>query len=355
MERFESLLREHENVVSRFVKFKINDIHDAEDIIQETYLSASRKFDTLQNEAAFKAWIISIARNKCNDYFRAKADSLAIPIDSLDESVLTKGRYGIRPHSVVRDTLELLGDKDKQILYLYFFKEYSQEEIAGRLNIPVGTVKSRLYNAKKHFKEKYPYHTAKGDFSMKGNVNMKNRADMKGAADNKLPLYLPDYTIKKSDKEPFSVKWEELMGWFLIPKLGEKLSWAMYDFPEKKRTEATRMEVIGKAEVHGIEGVEIATYEYEPMECNRTDNDKLAERTFVAQLTDTHCRCLAESHMENGVKKCYTFLDGESFLDNWGFERYKKTWSEMLPESERLVINGVEFVHWYDCVTDYIL
>lgn len=107
MEKFEELLLEHESVVSRFVRFKVNDIHDTEDIIQETYLSASRKFDTLQNKAAFKAWIISIARNKCNDYFRSKAEYMAIPIDTLDESVLTKGRYGIRPHSVVRDTLGL--------------------------------------------------------------------------------------------------------------------------------------------------------------------------------------------------------------------------------------------------------
>lgn len=118
---------------------------------------------------------------------------------------------------------------------------------------------------------------------------------------------------------PFPVRWEELMGWFIVPRLGEKLSWAMYDFPEKKRTELCVMEVTGRAMVHGVEGVEITAVEYDPMDCNQTDTPDRADRTLVAQLTDTHCRILAESHTEDGVKKLFTFLDGDSFLDNWGF------------------------------------
>ena len=37
------------------------------------------------------------------------------------------------------------------------------------------------------------------------------------------------------------------------------------------------------------------------------------------------------------------------------FERYGKRWSEQLPDSETLTVNGVTYVHWYDCVTDHIL
>ena len=62
----------------------------------------------------------------------------------------------------------------------------------------------------------------------------------------KLPDILPDYTIEPMTEPPFPVRWEELMGWFIVPRLGEKLSWAMYDFPEKKRTELCAMEVTGK-------------------------------------------------------------------------------------------------------------
>lgn len=81
-----------------------------------------------------------------------------------------------------------------------------------------------------------------------------------------------------------------------------------------------QMEVTGRAMVHGIEGVEIKTVE---SGWDSPDNlvfaDTETERTFVAQLTDTHCRLLAESHIEDGVRKFYTFLDGADFLDNWGY------------------------------------
>ena len=258
----------------------------------------------------------------------------------------------------------------------------------------------------------------------------------------KLPEYLPEYQIKKSDSDPFAVKWEELQGWLMIPRVGNTLTWGLFDMPSRKRTEYTEMRAIGKAEVHGIEGVEISAIQYDAEDYYRTDSVNKTERRFVAQLTDTHCRYLAESHIKNGVRRLYTFLD-EAFIENWGFgedncgnevnisqkkllsrngnvivghtgkevvdivgrylvtiggtsydtvcvmdiqcfndeiaseqyldrngrtilwrrfnkndwayKRYGKLWSEMLPENEALIINGETYVHWYDCITDYIL
>ena len=260
----------------------------------------------------------------------------------------------------------------------------------------------------------------------------------------KLPKRMPEYTIERLDEEPFCCKCEETQGWLIIPRLGQKLAWGMYDFPERKRTEYTEMEVIGKAEVHGIEGVEVVATQFNPADYYRTGVLHRVERRFVAQLTDTHSRYLAETHMEDGVRKCYTFLDGEAFLDNWGFGedncgnevnlrprgllqregncingtiprevvdvvgRYRvtiggksydticvmdiacyndavaseqyvdqngrtvlwrrfnrdnwamerfggKPWSEKLPDNERITINGETYVHWYDCISDYII
>lgn len=427
MTEFETLLQENMIPLKRYINFKINNPHDAEDLLQEVCLAATVKFASLKDKSAFKAWLIGIANHKCNDYYRQKATRMQISIDDLSESVLSVGRCGITVQEVVRDTLDALGDKEKQILYLYYFKNLSQEEIARQLAIPTGTVKSRLHHAKEKFKQQYPYkESAKGDVTMK-----------------KLPAYLPPYTIEKSELAPFEVKWEEVMGWFIVPKIGEKLSWAMYDFPKKNRTELCEMEVVGKAEVHGIQGVEIAAVETDPMGCNSAGGQKKVERRFVAQLTDTHCRLLAESHEEDGIKRYYTFLDGDAFLGNWGFgenncgnevnivpkgdiirdgreitakeqdflldvvgryhvtingktydtvcvidcytyidgamteqfidkngrtvlwrrlnrndwafKRYGKLWTEMLPENEILTVNGETYVHWYDCITDYIL
>lgn len=420
---FEKLLEAHRASIERFVRFRLNFKADADDVLQEVYLTAYQKFTDLKNTNSFKAWIISIARNKCNDYFRRKAVELEIPVDKITERELSYSRYGVSLITTARETIDMIGDKDKQILYLYFWKELPQAEIARRLNIPVGTVKSRLHKAKQNFKNCYPYHTdiSRGDRTMKI-----------------LPEFIPEYKIEANPEAAFEVKWEELMGWFLIPRLGEKLSWGMYDIPSRKCIRVFDMQVIGRAKVHGIEGVELTA-----KEASYVDKNDTIDRKFVAQLTDTHCRCLATLRNDGDVHNYITFLDGDEFLPNWGFgedncgnetnfavkgniirdgsvvtsadkdflldivgrytvtigdksydtvcvmdietyeggvvseqfldrngktilwrrfnrddwniEHCRKKWSEQLPVNERLTVNGTTYVHWYDCITDYIL
>jgi hypothetical protein len=130
----------------------------------------------------------------------------------------------------------------------------------------------------------------------------------------KLPSVLPSYTITPIDEEPFCVKWEELMGWFLVPRLGEKLSWGMYDMPSRRMTHVYDMQVTGKARVHGIDGVELTA-----RESSQSDKTDVIHRTFVAQLTDTHCRYLATLRNDGDVRNYITFLDEDAFMPNWGF------------------------------------
>ena len=80
MELFEALLAQEQVSIERFVRFRIDSPADAEDILQETYLTAYQKFSQLRNPDAFKAWVLSIARNKCTDYFRQKTAAMAHPI-----------------------------------------------------------------------------------------------------------------------------------------------------------------------------------------------------------------------------------------------------------------------------------
>lgn len=423
MDEFEDMLETQRASVERFVRFRLNSKADADDVLQEVYLAACQKFHQLQNKQSFQAWMISIARNKCNDYFRRKSARYELPLDEAIESELSDGRHGALVADAMRETLNLLSDQDKQILYLSFWKELPQAEIAKQLRIPVGTVKSRLHSAKQKFKTKYPYRTAasKGDDTMK-----------------KLPGLIPEYTITASEEAPFSVIWEELMGWFLVPRLGEKLTWGMYDIPSRKCSHIYDMQVTGKAKVHGIEGVELTA-----SEASYSDKREKIHRTFVAQLTDTHCRYLATVRNDGDVRHYITFLDGDEFMPNWGFgedncgnethlaakgdiqrigdtvtcankdflldivgrytvtiggksydtvcvmdietyncgvvsEQYLdkegrtilwrrfnrddwaidhggKKWSELLPDNDRLTINGTTYVHWYDCITDRIL
>ena len=429
MDSFEELLARHRGAVERYVRFRLSSRADAEDVLQEVYLAAYQKFAFLRDENSFKPWLVTIARNKCSDYFRARARREEIPLEEAPQGALAYGRAGWVCTSPVEETLERLGAREREILRLYFWEELSQADIARRLAIPVGTVKSRLHTAKEKFKASYPYHPS----TPKGVLNM-----------TKLPEIMPEYTIMPSKLPPFEVVWEEMMGWLIVPRVGEKLSWGMYDFPARRRTEHTDMEVVGLAEVHGIRGVEVVAVQHDSADYYRTGAFDEVERRFVAQLTDTHCRYLAESHMENGVRKCFTFLDGDDFLPNWGFgpdncgkevrmtakgvitregdavtapvrgevldivgrytvqingkaydtvcvmdcetfddavatEQYVdqngrtvlwrrfnrddwavdrfggKLWSEKLPDNERITVNGMTYVHWYDCISDYIL
>lgn len=416
MESFEQLLIEHRGAVERYVRYRISSKSDADDVLQEVYISAFRRFEQLRKAESFKPWILSIARNKCVDFMRSRPDELAF--DELPENAIAQSRFGLIGDSAVAETLDMLSFNDKQILELCYYSGLKQTEIAQKLRIPLGTVKSRLNTAKKNFRKNYPY-PPKGAYFMK-----------------RLPKTMSSYTIIPQNEAPFSVKWEELSGWFIVPRLGEKLCWGMYDRPSQKGDRYYEMEVVGKAEIHGIEGVEIIAREHE------FGGGAGVERRFTAQLTETHCRFLAESHIENGVKKITTFLDSDDFMpkwgigednsgnetrlapkgyierqgnklaaktenavdivgrytvemgkrsfdtvcvidasgesegvlieqfideggrtvlwrrfnaDDWNIESNGRTWSEMLPENERLELNGRVFVHWYDCITDRVL
>lgn len=421
---FERLYSGCEKALKRFIYFKSPCKSDGDDILQETLLSAFLSKESV-NPDSFKAWIIKIATNKIKDFYRKRFRAKEIPLEHADAAEpFLYNRFGRTiADDFVLETLEELAPNDARILRLQFYEKLPQKEIADILNVPIGTVKSRLYTAKQNFKSTLS--------KLQGESSMK-----------KLPEILPDYTIIKSDKPPLSVKCEETMGWFIIPRLGEKCSWAMYDSPSKKRSETYELEVLTRASVHGIEGVEIVAREYNGGQHEAKPENREVTRYFTAQLTDTHCRYLSESHVdESGVKQFYTFLDSDEFISNWGFGEnncgketnqkargaikrdgntvistektmditgrytvkinkktydtvcimdtesyesgmvteqfvdkngrtvlwrrfnrddwqislYKTPWSARLPNNDRLTVNNETFVHWYDCITDYIL
>ncbi|MDE7326891.1 MAG: RNA polymerase sigma factor [Lachnospiraceae bacterium] len=463
-EVFEALLEECRSAVERTVFFRISRRADAEDVLQEVYMSAYHKFDTLMDPLSFKAWIVCIARNKCVDYYRKRASETEHWMEIVTDQCMTYGRCGLREQELVRDTLALLAKKDQRILRLHYFEEVPQEEIAKKLQVPLGTVKSRLHAARENFRVLYPEpprRYLKKEFqeqlSENGSSeshlkekeeNMVKNSNSKLTGDTVLPDFLPKYCIVPSAKLPFKVVWEELQGWMIVPRLGESLTWGLYGMPSQKRMEYAKLTVTGRAQVHGIEGVEIVAIQYDAQDYYRTGSVNKMERRFVAQLTDTHSRYLAESHVEDGVRKCYTFLDGDSFMKNWGFgedncgnethvaakgilqrigntvnicegfgqsrphmdvvgrytvdiaekkydticvmdvesfddaivtesyidqngrtvlwRRFNRddwavarfgieSWSKALPDNERLTVDGKTYVHWYDCISEYIL
>ena len=90
--------------------------------------------------------------------------------------------------------------------------------------------------------------------------------------------------------------------------------------------------------------------------------------TIGGKSCDTVCVMDVSTYNDGVVSEQYLDKNGKTILwrrfnrDDWGFDRKGgvfggggKLWSERLPENERITVNGKTYVHWYDCITDYIL
>lgn len=315
MNEFEKLLLENLIPLQRYVNFKIADRHDAEDVIQDVCLCAALKFDTLSDPAFFKAWLIGIAKHKCTDYYRMKAARSDVPLDSLSESALGAAGIGITEHSAVRDTLDALGSKEKQILYLYFFEDLSQEDISKRLDIPVGTVKSRLHYAKNQFRSVCtPEQILMFE---KGRKIMPKKDYTRGFPEN-----VPTLIIKKSSRPFFEVKCADES--FIVPMIGNKNAEGTYRYPSGKLALVSSCYVPKAAVIHGVEGVKI---------CRDTYNVKAGklyknECIWFSQLTDEYVRDLAT-------------VAGDSDAD----DDYPTAIHTFLEEDYDVKVNGNDRVH----------
>ena len=146
-ESFEILLKKHRIAVERYINFRLPSSFDADDVIQETYYAAFVGYAKLRNEELFKPWILSIARNQCNLWWRKKYGSDLISLDEVPDIADIE----VQNDNTVQNILSLLPKESAELLRLTM-QGCKQSEIAQRLAIPLGTVKSRLHYARKQFR-----------------------------------------------------------------------------------------------------------------------------------------------------------------------------------------------------------
>ena len=310
MDQFEALLASCRTAVERWVRSRLSNPADADDILQETYMAAFRGFPLLRNQTAFLPWILSIARRKYADWYRGQIRRKEILLDDLPETAEETPE-----DNAVEETLDILPERDRLMLRLFYQEMLSQKQISERLQIPEGTVKSRMSAARGRFRTAYPY-PPKGEITLKQNHLI-------------LPKALPDYSVAWKEEPAFPVTCEEMMGWFIVPKPGEKLLWGMYDLPSRKLDISYDMAVTGPASVHGLDGVSITARVIQPQPAV-SENDLMSDAVdastggyeewrFIAQEKDGYTRFLSAEHIEGEKRVLTTFLDGDAFMDNWGF------------------------------------
>jgi RNA polymerase sigma-70 factor (ECF subfamily) len=128
--------------------------HDeAEDLTQDIFLKIFRALHTFDRRANFQTWLISISRNLCIDHYRSvrkERETMARDVDSADLMPVSRERG---PHAeleqtdlrhLIRQALAELPPALKEAVVLRDLQEFSYQEIADKLGLPEGTVKSRI-------------------------------------------------------------------------------------------------------------------------------------------------------------------------------------------------------------------
>jgi RNA polymerase sigma-70 factor (ECF subfamily) len=157
---FSSLLNRYRDSIYFMLLKMVNNASDAEDLTIEAFGKAFRFIDSFTPEYAFSTWLFRIATNNCIDFIRKK-QLLPSPIDQIQEDMdnMTVNIQSDLPDpeerlindqkiAVLREIVGQLKPRYRRLIELRYFKEYSYEEIAAEMKLPIGTVKAQLFRAK---------------------------------------------------------------------------------------------------------------------------------------------------------------------------------------------------------------
>jgi RNA polymerase sigma-70 factor, ECF subfamily len=156
---FARLVESYQRPVYNLCYRMLGDSYEAEDAAQEAFLRAYRAIRRYDNNRPFATWLLSIASHYCIDQIRRRRMQVvsmeALPGETIPDK-------GIGPEAAMRigedqkqvqDLLASLAPADRSAVILYYWYEYSYEEIADTLSLSVSAVKSRLHRARKALAE----------------------------------------------------------------------------------------------------------------------------------------------------------------------------------------------------------
>jgi RNA polymerase sigma-70 factor (ECF subfamily) len=150
---WEAIVRQYWRKVFN-VAYKFVGRHDqAEDLTQDIFLKIFKSLDTFDRRANFQTWLISVSRNLCIDHYRSIRKERETIDRDVDASELTPASTELSPIAaleqrdrveLLREALSALPDALRTAVVMRDIQELSYQEIADRLKLPEGTVKSRI-------------------------------------------------------------------------------------------------------------------------------------------------------------------------------------------------------------------
>ncbi len=148
---FEELLKRHSPRLRFFIVRMLGAKQAcAEDVLQETWLTAYRSLPKLDDAGAFHSWIFTIARTRvCREFRRRRIELSPLDETGTDSPVPETATDDRVDAEAVRMKVETLAPQHREALLLRFVEEMTYEEIAQITGTALGTVRSRIHNAKR--------------------------------------------------------------------------------------------------------------------------------------------------------------------------------------------------------------
>lgn len=173
---FAELMERYRDAIFFMLLKMVNNRDDADDLTIEAFGKAFNRIEQYQPSYAFSTWLFKIASNNCIDFLRKEKKKRMVSLDNSisgedgdemtfevrdvepdPEETLMKGQKAEK----MREVVDKLKPRYRELVILRYFKEYSYEEIADELDLPLGTVKAQLFRAReflsqllKHTKER---------------------------------------------------------------------------------------------------------------------------------------------------------------------------------------------------------
>jgi RNA polymerase sigma-70 factor (ECF subfamily) len=150
---FENLFHRHQDRVYSVALGIVGNSSDAKDVVQETFLRAFRRLKSLRKDGGVTAYLCKTAANAAIDIVRARKTGRSVSMEAISESGIDIADLSRGPEALAESrtdneslmaALLSLPEDQRTVLVLHHLQEMRVDEIAARLRIPIGTVKSRL-------------------------------------------------------------------------------------------------------------------------------------------------------------------------------------------------------------------
>ncbi len=158
---YDELTLLYKDAVYNIIYRMVHNHQEAEDLLQEAFIKAYNSIGSFNEEYAFSTWLFKIATNNCIDFFRKRKlrtysmdETIRYKDDEIKheyadtEPTAEKEMLASEKSRFIRQAIDNLPEKYKKVIILRHQDEKSYEEISEMLNLPLGTVKARIFRAR---------------------------------------------------------------------------------------------------------------------------------------------------------------------------------------------------------------